>query len=89
MSSMNGRKWRRIPPGAHLAAQNGIARLIGFAGYPPMQKTSGFGIRISLSRRWRISAGFQGAVRDRFSAWADFRHFLRSARSQPAQAKDA
>ena len=26
MSSMNGRKWRRIPPGAHLAAQNGIAQ---------------------------------------------------------------
>ena len=41
--------------------------------FPPMQKTSGFGIRISGRLGWRISAGFHGAARDGFLHRGNFR----------------
>jgi hypothetical protein len=51
---MNGRKWRGTSLGAHLAAETGSARPVGFACFPPMQKTIGYGIGISS----RESGGF-------------------------------
>ena len=61
-SSMNGRSWLQIPMGVYLA-QTGSARPIGFALFPTMQKTSGFGIGTSGLRGWPIS------VSGGFSAW--------------------
>ena len=59
-------KWRRYHRSA-FAAQNGIARLIRFAGYPPMQKTSGFALN-QWSIRVADFCGFPRSGKGWFSA---------------------
>jgi hypothetical protein len=45
-----------------------LVPLVLIASFPPMQKSSGYGIGNLAEWEWRSSAGFRGAVADGFSA---------------------